>query len=351
MKLEVNGQIVEVDDSFDKLSAADQEKTVNEIAASFGKQAEQPQAEQAIPMPEQSGSSMFTQPEQPQAMLPIAPMVPGPTITSQEIQAAKDIGKPLLEAATSPLQTYKATPWKAGVDLATTAATGVPVFGAASAVESLGDRARKISEAYGEASKFASQTSPTPGTTNWPGINEYRNMWNSLSPEDAAKLSNAYHNQGGPNGVKSFISSPEGQMLAKNNPQFAQAAAKYVEEVPGVMRQLGRVAAPVARTALNVLGPAATAYDVYQAGQVARQTQLGERLQQGQGKLAEQRFRSGMGITYQGPQLNPQEAQNVLSSGSKRDIQYFGGEDNLTKLIRQKAAEKALGGPVIPGQF
>jgi hypothetical protein len=36
MKLMVEGQMVEVDDSFDQMSAADQEKTVNEIAASMG---------------------------------------------------------------------------------------------------------------------------------------------------------------------------------------------------------------------------------------------------------------------------------------------------------------------------
>jgi hypothetical protein len=45
--------------------------------------------------------------------------------------------------------------------------------------------------------------------------------------------------------------------------------------------------------------------------------------------------------TYTGPQLSPQEQQNVLQSGSARDKQYF--NDQLTMAIRLKAAKKVLG--------
>ena len=45
--------------------------------------------------------------------------------------------------------------------------------------------------------------------------------------------------------------------------------------------------------------------------------------------------------TYTGPQLSPQEQQNVLQSGSARDKQYF--NDQLTMAVRLKAAKKVLG--------
>ena len=72
------------------------------------------------------------------------------------------------------------------------------------------------------------------------------------------------------------------------------------------------------------------------AGQMARETDLGSRLGQGQGQRAEQAFRN-MNTQYGAP-ISPQEEQNVMASGSQRDIQA---------LIRKKAAERVLG-PVAP---
>ena len=73
---------------------------------------------------------------------------------------------------------------------------------------------------------------------------------------------------------------------------------------------------------------------------------------QGEGRQTQQTFRNmnvpyGQGFTST---MTPDQAQNVLSSGSDRDIQAFGGRDYLNELIRKKAAEKVLG-PVAPGGF
>jgi hypothetical protein len=78
------------------------------------------------------------------------------------------------------------------------------------------------------------------------------------------------------------------------------------------------------------------AYNMYEAGQMARETELGSRLQQGQGQRAEQAFRN-MNTQYGGP-ISPQEEQNVMANGSQRDIQA---------LIRRKAAQRVTG-PVAP---
>ena len=60
-----------------------------------------------------------------------------------------------------------------------------------------------------------------------------------------------------------------------------------------------------------------------------------------QGQMAENAFRNGPVQKYQGPQLNAQESQNVLDSGSARDKQYF--NDQMNMAIRLKAAKKVLG--------
>ena len=97
------------------------------------------------------------------------------------------------------------------------------------------------------------------------------------------------------------------------------------------------------RGAARVAGPVGMGMNMYDAGQMARETQLGERLAQGQGQQAEQAFRQGPVQSYQGPQLAPQEAQNVMQNASPRDRQYF--NDQLTMAIRLKAAKKVLGQP------
>jgi hypothetical protein len=203
-----------------------------------------------------------------------------------------------------------------------------------------------------EISKGLSQspvvTSPTTGSQYPATVPDYYKM-QKAAPEISAKLSDLYNNKGGSNAVRAWLQSPEAAQYM-NNPAFREAAESYMGKVPGMMAQAGKVAGTVARGAGRVLGPVGMGMNLYDAGQMARQTQLGERLGQGQAQMAEQAFRSGLGMNYQGPQLQPQEAQNVLQSGSPRDIKYFGGEDRLREMIRKKAAEKVLG-PVAPGSF
>jgi hypothetical protein len=53
-----------------------------------------------------------------------------------------------------------------------------------------------------------------------------------------------------------------------------------------------------------------------------------------------------MNVQY-GYQPTAQEAENLLASGAARDIQAFGGEDRLRRLIREEAAKRVVG-PVAP---
>jgi len=105
-----------------------------------------------------------------------------------------------------------------------------------------------------------------------------------------------------------------------------------------VMQSMGSMAsaaAPVLNTAGRIAGPAGMAMNLYEAGQMAQDTQLGPRLAQGQGQRAEAGFRS-MNVPYGGgftQNITQQQAQNILSAGSPRDIEAFGG----TEFLRKKA--------------
>lgn len=331
---EVNGQKVEFE-------TEPTEADIDEAARSIG-----------APAPAESKSSEDLAASAAQTAVS-AGMSVGSTGLKELGQAGVAAAKPFAQAAVGPTAAvYRAHPLIASaVDAVGLATVGVPPVAASQSAMGLYDKYKGAVEAGKEVSKFTSQgavtTAPTgsayPETV--PGFREMQ----KANPAVAQKLSEVYQTGGGNNAVKAWLSGPEGQAAMKD-PRFAAAAESYMGKVPGVMGQVGRVVGPVLKGVAKAAGPVGMGMNLYDAGQVARETQLGERLAQGQGKLAQQAFRNGPVQSYQGPQLSPQEAQNMLQSGSPRDIQYFGGKDRLQELIRKKAAEKVLG-PVAPGSF
>ena len=341
---EVNGQKVE----FDKEPT---DADIDEAARSLG-------APATTAAPATDGLQLEAQPSTSEAVGAIAPAVTGAAYAAPLGVTAADIGKVAKPIWDTAKETYRGPMGVVrGVADATLMSHGIPpLAGAYGAAETLTNRAQALGTAAGEVSKGLSQspivTSPTTGSQYPATVPDYYKMQNALrttAPEVGAKLSDIYNNKGGSNGVRAWLQSKEAAPYM-NNPAFREAAESYIGKVPGVMAQAGKVAGTVARGAGRVLGPVGMGMNLYDAGQMARETQLGGRLAQGQGQLAEQAFRNGPVQSYQGPQLQPQEAQNVLQSGSPRDIKYFGGEDRLQQMIRKKAAEKVLG-PVAPGSF
>ena len=138
----------------------------------------------------------------------------------------------------------------------------------------------------------------------------------------------------GNNAVRSMLNSPAGQAAMAANPQFAAAAQAYLNTVPTYGQQAMKVVAPLARGALKVAGPVGMAYNMYEAQPYL--AQAGPELNSGR---AQDRIRQAqqMNPGYGAP-ISPQEEQNVMASGSQRDIQA---------LIRKKAAERVLG-PIAP---
>jgi hypothetical protein len=241
---------------------------------------------------------------------------------------------------------YLSKPLSAAADVGLMAVGAPPVVGP---VQGFMDRAGAIKQGMMEASKQASMGSPTlspvKGVPTTATVRPYFDMLKSAPGEVADKISDLWNNAGGNNAVKRWLNSAEGQALRKAMPEFGANAAKYIEAAPTALQQAGRMAKPLAVGAARVAGPAMMAYDVNNAMEFAREQQLGQRLAQGQGGAAQRAFRN-MNVQY-GYQPTAQEAENLLASGAARDIQAFGGEDRLRRLIREEAAKRVVG-PVAP---
>ena len=250
------------------------------------------------------------------------------------------------EALKKTAQIYKAMPIVApAIDVAGTALFGAPPIALGQQAMGALDKYTAIKEGAKGVSQELSKGKQTKDA--------YNAMKRALYKNDPTGFRDVLRTEHGPfpggdkaagagnNAVRSALSSSQAQAAMAANPGFAQAAQAYLKTVPTVGQQAMKVVAPFARGAMKVAGPAGMAMNVYDAGQMARETELGQRLQQGQGQQAEAAFRN-LNTQY-GSAMTPQEAQTVMSSGNKRDIAAFGGEDRLKQLIRQKAAARILG--------
>jgi len=286
-----------------------------------------------------------------------APMAAYGAPTGINPQAIGEVLSPLKQAVPKTIQTYAAAPYKAGVDVVVGSMGLPPPYASTEGAKGLYNAYKGAQESLSRASNILGQSelgpNPTTGNLRPESLPAYRQMQKAGGPEVAAKLTELYGAKtggAGNNAVRAWLNGPQGQALRESTPEFAAAANEYLKNIPSGGQQAMKVIGPALRGAARVAGPVGMGMNLYDAGQITRDTQLGSRLAQGQGGRAEQAFRGGMGMTYQGPQLDAQQAQNVLQSGSARDIQYFGGQDSLREQMRKKAAAR-VAGPVAPGQF
>ena len=259
-----------------------------------------------------------------QALSAIAPAgMYGATGLPQLAQDVATAAKPLVDVGRNVVQGYAKNPLGAVADAVLLHGGMPPVYGGVKTAEGLYNTYKAAKEAGGNLNNMLSRL-PEGARDN------FMKVIGQLKPEDAAKLM-----EQGPKGLKSY------ELPSYVGPKGAETFSQLQSQIPSTMQKVGSVVGPLAKGAAKVLGPAGMALNVYDAGQMARETELGQRLQQGQGQNAEQAFRN-MNTRY-GSAMSPVEAQNVLASGSARDIQSFGGQDNLREIIRRKAAQRVLG--------
>jgi hypothetical protein len=258
-------------------------------------------------------------------------------------QAIREATEPLRKVVPSTISQYLATPSKLLTDVAVPAMTGIPITPFAG--YNLGKAALELPGALGQTmtnvSRMASASDPigSPvGTGNMypkttPSFRQMYNEVNKVDPSMAKSLEQMFKTGSGVNGVNAWLSSNEGQKFMQN-PAFKKAADEFSNLSTSRLSQIGRVAAPVARTALRVAGPVGMAMDIADASQFAHEAELGSRLAEGQGRNAQQAFRN-MARTQQYGGLTAQE-QAILE------------QDRIDQDIRRKAASRVLG-PIAPG--
>lgn len=151
-----------------------------------------------------------------------------------------------------------------------------------------------------------------------------------------------------PPAMPTFQNTPPTPAQISSNPMLSEMAARQAametESMANrsMMQKIAaskviQMAAPALNTAARVAGPAGAAYNLYEAGNMARETELGSRLAQGQGQQAEQSFRNintQYGDAFRNT-VTAQQARDILASGSTRDITAFGG----TAFLRKRAGQ------------
>lgn len=286
-------------------------------------------------------------------VLRAAPMAAFNAPTGINPQAVGEVVAPLKQAIPQTFQTYKAAPWKFGVDAVAGSLHLPPPYASTEGVKGLYNAYQGARESLDVLGNRLSRPDFGPyqaGGAFPEAVTEYRNLRalaGKIDPAFAAEMKVALET-GGDRAVKQLLANaPE---ALKNTPEFVAQANRFTAAMPSTMQQVGRVVGPALRGAARVAGPVGMGLNIYDAAQMARETGLGSRLAAGQGQRAEQAFRAGPVQSYQGPQLDAQQAQNVLQSGSSRDIKYFGGQDTLRNQMRRQAAARVVG-PVAPGQF
>jgi hypothetical protein len=127
-----------------------------------------------------------------------------------------------------------------------------------------------------------------------------------------------------------------------NDTAFTQAVADLKGLAPTTLQKVGAVAGPALKAVGKVAGPVGMGYNLYQGGEMARQTQLGQRLAEGQGQIAPQMSRYlQVNTNTSGYTPTAQEATNLLQSGDKRTMDIYGGAERLQQIARPQQDAQA----------
>lgn len=344
MILEIQGRQVEVGDEFAKLSDAEKQTTVDEIANGFDQSVK---AE-----PNMAGKAV-------QAALPLAAgNMTQATGLGELATQAKGAISPYAKSAVSPVaQLYRAHPIIGGaIDAAGMAATGFPLASIGTSLASLNDKYKSVMQGKNIAQQFLTESERIPvvnaqgqpvldvagnAITKPAGRDAYRAL-QKLNPELGAKLTEVFGKTtggGGLGAVAEYLRSPAAAEYLKA-PGAQQLADEVISKMPSAGGQAMKIAGPILRGLGRVAGPVGVGMNMYDAGSYAQEAELGRRLAEGQGQQAEQAFRQRN--TQYGAPVTPEQAEAVLQSGSPRDIEGLGGQKFLNDIIRQRAAAQAI---------
>lgn len=299
------------------------------------------------PEPAAAATSMAPEPGNPPAQPPEPAMGPVATVLGAVAPAGMygatgipemagrvaEAGQPFAQGVKNALSGYIKNPAQAVVDYGAVHLGLPPPYATGHTVKGLYETYKGAQQTAGNLLDAFSNLPAGTDKLAGPFVNELS------APERSALLKSA-NEVGIDRALKTF------QPAASMSPEALQSLSAIKNAIPGPAQRIasaaGGIAGPLARGALKVLGPVGMAANLYDAGRMARDTQLGQRIAQGQAQQAQQAFRQ-INPQY-GAAISPEQAQILSQSGSQRDIQAFGGSDQLNQLIRTAAAKKALAG-------
>lgn len=284
-----------------------------------------------------SASPISTRPAAPGQVIGTGPVAPD-TVAPQfyptapagyNVEAIKQTLEPIAEHGKTLFKGYGAQPSKALIDVAATHFGFPPPYATTEGAKALYDTYKAAGTSLNKAQSLASKIAESPAVEA-----TFGRMLDTLPKDEALRLKELVDKRGA-QGLKEFIdTAPE---ALRTNPEFVAASKELSGQVPSRFAQIGRVFGPVARTLGKVAGPAGTALNIYEAQEFAKESQLGERLAQGQGQVAQRQFRN-MNVPYGEDfikTITPDQAKTILSSKNERDIQAFGGRTRLEQIAGQ----------------
>lgn len=285
----------------------------------------------AEPMPVQNTGMPASQPTalpEPGTMLPIAPFFPQSQGVFPIVKEGASALSPIVSGVGSLVKDYMQQPTKAVVDILAGQAGLPPPTAALKGYEA----AKTIYESLPETKQKILQMRGAI-----PDIDQaaYYKLAEKLKPADLEKLGNLVQKSGGIAGITSF----ELPKYLATDPD-ALRALEILKTQAGETSALARIGGPLLRGAARVAGPAALAYDIYEAYPYYQAANVPQRLASGE-------VRANMATARQAPlnmptpaPLSPQEAANLLASGDERLINIYGGVNKLLQQSQGQAAQQ-----------
>ena len=251
------------------------------------------------------------------AFYPTGPGIPGVG------QFARDVGtmaQPIGQFAKS----YASKPGLAVADLVAGSMLGAPPKATVEGAQALGETYKNVRDYLSKTGKVVPPAGAPAAPAAQAGV-----VADELA--NAAKISRAIGPEGLAAGMKAGGAFPPAAPPIGG--PAAQQGAKFIESITAKFASMAQAVAPVLNTVGRVAGPLGTAYNVYEAGKFAHDAELGKKLAEGQGRVAQNVFRQNN--TQYGAPVTRDQARAVLQSGSERDIYAFGGREKLQAIAGQ----------------
>ncbi len=246
---------------------------------------------------------------------PIAPaFYPGGPTRLAEL--GKTVGTaaagPFVDVAKNTYKGYIDKPVKFGIDALYTFVAGTPVNPIMEGFKTGKDTVQAFKKASGDVTDWLSIFAMEGNPEKKAAANIIEGM-----PDLEKKRLEKFIETNGFKNLKDY------KLPAQYQEQFGNAIQTLAKSIPTGTEKGVALAKPFLKGAGKVLGPAGMALDLYSAGEMTRDTKLGERLRAGEGTKAMKAFKQ-MNVPYGLSNYTPEEIEYLKANASERDLKALG---------------------------